>query len=36
MYDASYVDTNQTLQDFRDALALRSIQDGPPPYAACP
>jgi hypothetical protein len=31
MYDPSYVDTNATLDDFRLALQLRSVQDGPPP-----
>jgi len=34
--DPGFVKTQNTLQDYRNALALRVANDGPPPYAQCP
>jgi hypothetical protein len=34
--DRFYVKTNEVLADFRAQLQLRSLNDGPPPYAGCP
>ena len=34
--DPTFSQTNAVLADYRSALQLRAIQDGPPPYANCP
>jgi hypothetical protein len=34
--DPGFVKTQATLQTYRNALALRSANNGPPPYAQCP
>lgn len=34
-YDPDYTQTNQVLQNYRQALMLRSATNGPPPYAVC-
>jgi glutaminase-like protein len=34
--DPTYSKTNQVLADYRAQLQLRSVNEGPPPYANCP